>query len=80
MAEQINLSEKQQTDWALNIKRIRDIYDYGIFEAETRGLKLNLLPITERAINGMKDILLRIFHIQVLELKEIYQNKIFFKS
>lgn len=66
----------QQTEWNVNIRSCRDLYGAGIFEVNTKDLKNRLTPITETALAGMKDLLLRIFHNKCLELQELYQHKI----
>jgi dynein heavy chain len=65
----------QQTDWNINIRKVRDLYDAGIFEANTKDLKNKLTPVTEVALAGMKDLLLKIFHTKCLELQEVYQSR-----
>ena len=60
----------QMTEWSAAIRRIRDLYEAGIFEAETRQLKLLLLPVTESALHGMRQLLLRLFHGNCIALHQ----------
>jgi dynein heavy chain len=66
----------QQKEWESEIERIRMLYDAGIFQAETRGLKNHLLPITKNSLAHMKDLLLSIFSSGCTELHSIYHDKI----
>lgn len=66
----------QQTEWNVNIHKVRDLYDAGIFEASTKDLKNRLAPVTEVALAGMKELLLKIFHTKCLDLQELYQTRI----
>lgn len=75
--------EKIQEDMELQVKNNRNIemgirnnYDAGIFQAGTKGLKESLLPITEKALSDMKNMLLRMFHDQCIVLKDRYTEKI----
>ena len=74
--ESISRDMRQQTDWNTNIRKVRDLYDAGIFEANTKDLKNKLTPVTEVALAGMKELLLRIFHAKCIELQELYTAKI----
>jgi len=73
--ESIQRDMLQQSDWHVNIRKVRDLYDAGIFEANTKELKSKLTPVTETALAGMKELLLNIFHHSCLELAEIYATK-----
>ncbi len=74
--ESIQKDMTQQTEWATEVERIRQLYEVGIFQAETRGLKFALLPVTKDTLNDMKELLLRIFHNSCIELQSLYQEKI----
>ena len=74
--ESIQKDMSQQTEWATEVERIRQLYEVGIFQAETRGLKFALLPVTRDTLNDMKELLLRIFHTSCLDLQVLYQEKI----
>lgn len=74
--QSIQADMAQQTDWTVEIDRIRQLYDAGIFQAETRQLKFALVPITTQALNDMKDLLLKIFSQKCSELHSLYLEKI----
>jgi len=74
--ESIQRDMLQQTEWNINIRKVRDLYDAGIFEANTKDLKSKLTPITDTALAGMKELLLKIFHTKCGELHDEYQAKI----
>lgn len=68
---------QKQREWAEDVDRnIRHTYDAGMLQVESRELKDSLLPITERALATMKDLLLKIFHEKSFSLLGVYQKNI----
>jgi dynein heavy chain len=74
--ESIQKDLAQQTKWGVDIERIRNLYNTGIFQIKTQDLKGRLLPVTETALSGMKELLLKIFHTKCSELNGEYQDMI----
>jgi hypothetical protein len=66
----------QQTQWANEIERIRQQYDAGIFQAETRTLKGSLQPVTRQTLSDMKIHLLRMFQEKASSVQIEYKSKI----
>mmetsp|Transcript_44767 Transcript_44767/g.87731 ORF Transcript_44767/g.87731 Transcript_44767/m.87731 type:complete len:3997 (-) Transcript_44767:184-12174(-) len=74
--QSIQQDMKQQKEWEHEIDRIRMSYDAGIFQAETKGLKNALLPVTKTALSDMKELLLSFFSDSCSELQHLYTEKI----
>lgn len=74
--EQIQADMVKQTKDMGDIERIRNFYDAGIFQADTKGLKQTLAPVTKTALSDMKKLLLQMFHDQCASVQTKYQAKI----
>jgi len=74
--QSIKADMNQQTLWANDVDRIRQAYDAGIFQAETKGLKNGLIPDLKKTLKDMKALLLKMFQDKVTGLQKEYTTKI----
>jgi hypothetical protein len=75
--KQLEADMVQQGEWHTDIDRnIRQNYEAGIFQVDSRSLKESLLPICTEALAGMKEVLLKIFHTRLSDLHTAFQRRL----
>ncbi len=66
----------QLVGWSAGISNIKNSYEFGIFQAEAKGLKGKLAPVVEMALEGMRDYLLFSFQLRSKEVKAYFSEKL----